>query len=789
MNIQIIIGIGIIVLIGIIIFLILKFTRTRKKNHEKFSISESYMFIGITPGENNLIGVYDPHSKQGYKKIGHPNIALRTMKFNGADRKLYLVGGDGQVYTWENGNDNIVKPLIPPAANNANIFDIAFTPGLAKIYGTAWQAGLAQNPIVLTKDKYGDVWKNQGTYVCCPYKIDFDSNGVLYCLNVSGQLVKWEGGWKDIDLTQGFTNISINRQRNAIFGLKDGFIHRWKPNNGWSKPFSDLPKMAAFCVVSGVGVYDNLSDKQIAIDLIDKYVQQITPDLVGTRLLANIPTPIVNCDGIKTPIVFFIAQEFGKAPPLKITSANSKCTWREQWEDGAQAWDPKCDYKGRTDVCQLKKGDRPNYFLDYNPPYFDNARKLGKKSMETFVCNNPTSGSCGTKRITLTTSRRDMFTISKSRSIDVDGNPSFQLEIYNLKLWGYLHGVVFTQFGTGNIAATISISIDKLSPQSTFTLKSLELNATIKLNKEGISGVTVARPEGDYIYTTGATSVVGRLFKNIPDLLRSKLTDYLEEKLKIDFPKEFKLFPEIRKRLNAPLISSLIPDPYKKVATISEVKTENVSSGGVTVTVDTIAAPNLVAGTNSPQTFIIQAPAGDLQQARNYYVNAIAENTTIAEERRIFSYKYLGTDSGGTNDRAEIVVEPSFGSTFADGDTIVINDVNKISVKIDGNYDITSLLPGNKKILIYWSDLNYILTFGQGKKLLHCTTTFNKFPMTIWGGDGIIYSYDKFIDVLIKEKPNLVQSFKDVFEKSLPTGINKNINGFFFAFLEYWKQG
>ena len=103
----------------------------------------------------------------------------------------------------------------------------------------------------------------------------------------------------------------------------------------------------------------------------------------------------------------------------------------------------------------------------------------------------------------------------------------------------------------------------------------------------------------------------------------------------------------------------------------------NTPGTSVAVTVDTIAAPNLVAGTNSPQTFIIEAPAGDLQQARNYYINAIARNTTIGpprEERRIVSYRYLGTDSGGVNDRAEIVVEPSFGSDFADGDSIEIND-------------------------------------------------------------------------------------------------------------------
>lgn len=99
----------------------------------------------------------------------------------------------------------------------------------------------------------------------------------------------------------------------------------------------------------------------------------------------------------------------------------------------------------------------------------------------------------------------------------------------------------------------------------------------------------------------------------------------------------------------------------------------------VTATVDTIAAPNLAAATNEPQVFIIQSAAGNLQQIEDYYINAVANNTTITEERRISSYRYIGTDSGGTNDRGEITLATTFGSTFADGDTIVISDPTDVS--------------------------------------------------------------------------------------------------------------
>lgn len=105
----------------------------------------------------------------------------------------------------------------------------------------------------------------------------------------------------------------------------------------------------------------------------------------------------------------------------------------------------------------------------------------------------------------------------------------------------------------------------------------------------------------------------------------------------------------------------------------------NTPGSLVTVTVDTAAGANLIAGTNSNTSFIVQATAGDLQQSLNYYINAIANDTTATVKRRIVAYEYLGTDSGGVNDRALITVDPAFPDTFADGDTIVINDPSDLS--------------------------------------------------------------------------------------------------------------
>lgn len=117
-------------------------------------------------------------------------------------------------------------------------------------------------------------------------------------------------------------------------------------------------------------------------------------------------------------------------------------------------------------------------------------------------------------------------------------------------------------------------------------------------------------------------------------------------------------------------------DPVSDAANITRwTSNEFVVGGGLTatVTVDTIAGTNTLAATSSQQKFIVTSVAGTLQQITNYYNHAIANNTTIGEERRITAYEYLGLDSGG-NDRASITIDSAYGNSFALGNTINISD-------------------------------------------------------------------------------------------------------------------
>jgi hypothetical protein len=117
-------------------------------------------------------------------------------------------------------------------------------------------------------------------------------------------------------------------------------------------------------------------------------------------------------------------------------------------------------------------------------------------------------------------------------------------------------------------------------------------------------------------------------------------------------------------------------DPVSDAANITRwTSNEFIVGGGVTltVTVDAFGAPNTLAATSSQQKFIVTSAAGSLQQITNYYNHAIANNTTISQEKRITAYEYLGLDSGG-NDRASITIDSAYGNTFAVGNTINISD-------------------------------------------------------------------------------------------------------------------
>ena len=105
----------------------------------------------------------------------------------------------------------------------------------------------------------------------------------------------------------------------------------------------------------------------------------------------------------------------------------------------------------------------------------------------------------------------------------------------------------------------------------------------------------------------------------------------------------------------------------------------NTSGNILTTTVDTIGGTDNIAASTSNSVLIITAPAGDLQQTDGYYKSLIANNTTISELRRIETYEYLGTDSTGLNDRAQITVSPAFSDNLSLGDTITINDFTDTS--------------------------------------------------------------------------------------------------------------
>lgn len=105
----------------------------------------------------------------------------------------------------------------------------------------------------------------------------------------------------------------------------------------------------------------------------------------------------------------------------------------------------------------------------------------------------------------------------------------------------------------------------------------------------------------------------------------------------------------------------------------------NISGSSLSLTVASIVSPNMLAGSSTNTSFIVQAPSGSLQREENYYRALPINNTTIDVIRRIECYKYLGTDSGGVNDRAIIVVDTGWPDSFALGDSLVINDPTDVS--------------------------------------------------------------------------------------------------------------
>jgi hypothetical protein len=107
----------------------------------------------------------------------------------------------------------------------------------------------------------------------------------------------------------------------------------------------------------------------------------------------------------------------------------------------------------------------------------------------------------------------------------------------------------------------------------------------------------------------------------------------------------------------------------------------STNSNVVTGVIDSIGAPNNIAATTDGTVLIITSTAGNLQKLIDYYINLVFEDTTLSPTvlRRIIRYQYLGTDSGGVNDRAQIILDRYLPDTFNLGDSWAIHDPTDIS--------------------------------------------------------------------------------------------------------------
>jgi len=113
-------------------------------------------------------------------------------------------------------------------------------------------------------------------------------------------------------------------------------------------------------------------------------------------------------------------------------------------------------------------------------------------------------------------------------------------------------------------------------------------------------------------------------------------------------------------------------DPVSDAAPIATwCSNEFKVGGGATV------STTVTSVSSDRTTFLVSSATGNLQQINDYYLNAVANNTTLTELQRITSYTFLGEVAAGT-EQAEITVASSFGSSFAVGDTVTISDGTNI---------------------------------------------------------------------------------------------------------------
>ena len=157
------------------------------------------------------------------------------------------------------------------------------------------------------------------------------------------------------------------------------------------------------------------------------------------------------------------------------------------------------------------------------------------------------------------------------------------------------------------------------------------------------------------------------------------------------------------------------------------------AGNSVSAVVDSIGGTNNISAITDPTCFIITSAAGNLQQTANYYVGLIANDTSITELRRIVSYKYLGEDSGGSNDRALICVNSAFGDDFGATDTITINDPTDVS---DITYPQIFVPNGRSGDNAYFGYSLYNETLDQSRSISNYNGTTHILTLdTAIGGD------------------------------------------------------
>ena len=159
-------------------------------------------------------------------------------------------------------------------------------------------------------------------------------------------------------------------------------------------------------------------------------------------------------------------------------------------------------------------------------------------------------------------------------------------------------------------------------------------------------------------------------------------------------------------------------DPVSTSTPITSWTSNNINANTqgtqLTGVIDSISGGNNIAGINRNDIFVITSSSGNLQHQEDYYKKLVFINTTIGERKMIDSYEYIGTDSGGTNDRAIVSFETKFGNTMSNGDAWEINDPSDVS---NTSYPLFFVPNGRSGRNAYSGSILYNETLKQYRKI------------------------------------------------------------------------